>query len=61
MSMSQRAPKQPIVRFGTDALARAFWKPHHLSDYVNREKAKKVSLPSFRPPMEAVSLRPLQQ
>lgn len=46
-----------MPEFKNEAEERQFWERHDSSDYVDWDKAKRVSLPSLKPSTRTISLR----
>ena len=53
---SASSPK-PIPTFKIEADERAFWKTHHIIDYLDLSKAQRVTLPNLKPSTDSISLR----
>lgn len=50
-------PKSKIPKFKNEDEERAFWETRSPLDYLDKKKAKKVSLPNLKPSTEVISLR----
>ena len=48
---------KPIPVFKSEADKRVFWKKHESSDYFDRSKARRVTLPNLKPSTDGISLR----
>ena len=52
MSRNKKIPK-----FGSEDEEREFWAAHNSTEYVDWEKAKRVTLPELKPSLKTISLR----
>jgi len=55
--VSTMKPKSKIPKFKNEDEERAFWETRSPLDYLDKKKAKKVSLPNLKPSTEVISLR----
>ena len=55
--MNKQIAKEPIPKFKTEALERAYWESHDSTAHVDWTKAQKVKLPNLRPTTKTISLR----
>ena len=52
-----KADKKKVPRFKNEDEERAFWSKESPLDYLDRSKAKKVTLSNLKPSTEVISLR----
>jgi predicted DNA binding CopG/RHH family protein len=56
-SPMKRTNKKRIPRFKNEDQEREFWSKHDSTDYVDWNKAKKVTLPNLKPSVKTISIR----
>ena len=50
-------PTEPLPKFANEAQERAYWEIHDSTEHVDWSKARKVTLPNFKPTTKTISLR----
>lgn len=49
--------KKALPKFKTEDAEREFWARHDSTDFIDRRKGKRVTLPNLRPSSQTISLR----
>jgi predicted DNA binding CopG/RHH family protein len=55
--MPKRKPLKPIPKFETEAQEQEFWSAHDSTDYVDWNKAQRITFGRLKPSTQTISIR----